>query len=249
MWAAALNYGPRPVDEGIARCEELLQRHANDRASEAGVLLYLSRLRAMCGDFEQARATIESARAIYEELGQTFAATALGGASSAAIEVLADNPSGAETELREACETCLHANATAHLASYSGKLADVLYLLGRLEEAEEWCSRSRELARPDDRDAQAWWRSVTAKLVARRGDVQAAAELAAEALAVVEQTDALNLHAKVALDYAEVLRADGRRADAAHAVLQAIRLYELKGNRVAAARARALPEVSAVAST
>ncbi len=248
-WAAALNYGPRPVGEGIARCEELLQSHANDQASEASVLLYLSRLQAMCGDFEQARATIESARSIYEQLGQTFAATAWGGASSAAIEVLANNPTAAETALREACEACRRANATAFLASYSGKLADVLYLVGRLEEAEEWSSRSRELAMPDDRDAQAWWRTVTSKLVARRGDVHAAAELAAEALAVVEQTDALNLHAKVSLDYAEVLRAGGRRAEAAHAVADAVRLYELKGNRVAAARARALAEVSTVAST
>jgi tetratricopeptide (TPR) repeat protein len=143
----------------------------------------------------------------------------------------------------------VEANATAFLASFSGKLADVLYMLGRVEDADVWAARARELATPEDRDAQAWSRAVNAKLIARRGDVGAAVALAAQALKVVEQTDALNLRAKVALDYADVLRAAGRDAEATRAVEQAIRLYELKGNRVAATRARGLLHIPAVAPT
>src|SRR5262249_46185979 len=45
--AGALFYGPCPVKEAIARCEELLAEHAGDRASEANVLLSLGKLEAM----------------------------------------------------------------------------------------------------------------------------------------------------------------------------------------------------------
>ena len=190
-----------------------------------------------------------SARSTYEELGQTFATTAFCGAAVGAIEVLAGNPNAAEPALQEACEGCQRANATALLASYSAKLADVLYMLTRFDDAEVWASSSRELATADDRDAQAWSRAVSAKLMARRGDVDAAVAVAADALDVVEHTDALNLRAKVALDYAEVLRAAGRDAEASRSTEQAIELYDLKGNRVAAARARDLLRVTPMAST
>jgi tetratricopeptide (TPR) repeat protein len=247
--ASALYYGPRAVDDGIARCDVLLREHAGDRASEASILLWLGRLEAMRGNFDDARSTVSRARSLNEDLGQTLGAEAICNAALGGIEVLDGRFDEAETALRASCEACLRANASAMLASFSAKLADVLYALDRLDEAETWCGTSRNTARPDDRDAQSWWRSVESKLAARRGDIAAAEQLAREAVEIVEQTDALNHRAKVWLDAAEVLRAAGRDAEASEAARRGISLYELKGNQVAAKRARKLLAVSQVAPT
>jgi len=247
--ASALYYGPRAVDDGIARCDVLLREHAGDRASEASILLWLGRLEAMRGNFDDARSTVSRARSLNEDLGQTLGAEAICNAALGGIEVLDGRFDEAETALRASCEACLRANASAMLASFSAKLADVLYALDRLDEAETWCGTSRNTARQDDRDAQSWWRSVESKLAARRGDIAAAEQLAREAVEIVEQTDALNHRAKVWLDAAEVLRAAGRDAEASEAARRGISLYELKGNQVAAKRARKLLAVSQVAPT
>ena len=49
------------------------------------------------------------------------------------------------------------------------------------------------------------------------------------------------------LDLAEVLRLGGRAAEADGAARRALELYERKGNRVSAARARSWPAVAAPA--
>jgi DNA-binding SARP family transcriptional activator len=244
----ALHYGPHPVEEAIARLRALLQEREGDRASEAGILLWLSRLKAMHGDFDEARETVAAAGSLYEELGQTTAVPNCA-LAVAGIEVLAGRPEAAEPALREGCEACIRFNMSALLASVAAKLADVLYTLGRYDEAETWATTSREIAGPDDRDAQSWWRTVEAKLAARRGDLEAAERLGREAVEIVEQTDALNHRAKVSLDLAEVLRLAGRDAEASETIKRAVALFELKGNVVAAQRARELLGISAVAQT
>ena len=126
------------------------------------------------------------------------------------------------------------------VASRAGELADVLYMLGRYDEAEGWASLAHEHSGAEDRDAESTWRGVQARLAARRGEFEVADRLATEALAIVDQTDALNHRAKLLLDYADVLRLAGRDAEAVEAVRRAIQLYELKGNIVAAGQARLL---------
>ena len=79
------------------------------------------------------------------------------------------------------------------------------------------------------------WRRVRAKLLARRGDVEAAERLAREATSRAARTDFLDLRAHAVADLAEVLRLAGRSEESAAAVQEAIRLYERKGNTAAAA--------------
>ncbi len=246
---SALYYGPRPVDEGIAVCRKLLDEHAEDRGSEASILLNLGGLEAMQGRLEDARATVARARSLSEELGQTFAVQSFCAAMAGAIEVLAGHLDTAATLWREACEACIRFSASAHLASFAAELADVLYALDRLDEAEAWVATSRESAGAEDRDAQVSWRSVASKLAARRGEADLAERLAREAGAVADETDALNQRARAALALAEALRSAGREAEAAEAVERAAKLYDLKGNVVAAGRARELLQRPAAART
>lgn len=237
--ASALFYGPTPVDEAIARCEALLEAHADDRASEANVLVWLGPLEAMRGRFEGARRRLSRARVRYEELGQAQGAITCGFASGV-IEMLAGRPDAAELALRESCAACERLRETEQLANRAAELADTLYVQGKDDEAETWARISRENSSRDDLAAQAAWRGATAKLRARAGAVGEAEALAREEIALMASTDLLNDRARALLDLAAVLRAAARNDEAEVEIQQAIELLDRKGNVVAAKRARAL---------
>ena len=174
------------------------------------------------------------------ELGQMFIAVDHCGFVGAAIEQFAGRPEAAEELLRRACDVCLGADETALLATRAAQLAEAIYVQGRYEEAEEWVRISREHAVAADLDAEMHWRSINAKLQARSGNVTDAEDGARRAVALSDQTDALNDRAQTLLDLAEVLRLAGRHDEALEPVRRALALYERKGNAVAAERARLL---------
>jgi tetratricopeptide (TPR) repeat protein len=118
-------------------------------------------------------------------------------------------------------------------------LAQVLCDAGRYDEAEELTRASEEAARPNDVHANVRWRSTRARLLARAGNLDAAEDLAREAVAFATDSDFLNTHADTLMDQAEVLRLAGRGVEARVAIEEAIALYEQKGNAVSAATARA----------
>ena len=65
-------------------------------------------------------------------------------------------------------------------------------------------------------------------------------ELAAGAVELAETTDALNQHAKACRDLGEVLTRAGRTEDARAAYIDALELYEAKGNVVGLRQVRVL---------
>ena len=75
-------------------------------------------------------------------------------------------------------------------------------------------------------------------MLARRAEIDEAEALAREAMAIAEATDFVNYRADALLDLSQVLEASGRGDEAIAAASEALRLYELKGNMVAAAAAR-----------
>ena len=78
-------------------------------------------------------------------------------------------------------------------------------------------------------------------MLAQTGDHDAAADLIARALALVDSTDCLNQRANVRLDHARVLQLTNP-AGAAEAAAAAAALYDEKGNSVSGGRARRLAE-------
>ena len=56
-------YGPMPVPEAIATCEEVLARAQDDRKAKALAELAIGRLEAMRGNFERARLLYRRSRA------------------------------------------------------------------------------------------------------------------------------------------------------------------------------------------
>ena len=119
------------------------------------------------------------------------------------------------------------------------ELGQALYALGRYDEAMDLSVESERLAATDDLQTQVLWRALRAKLLAREGRAAEAELLAREAVAIVEQTEFVLVHASALMDLAEVLRLGGRRDEAIPALEAARRLYEQKGDRVSTARTQA----------
>jgi DNA-binding SARP family transcriptional activator/ATP/maltotriose-dependent transcriptional regulator MalT len=237
MLVGAVWFGPTPVRDGIRRYEEILARPAEQRRIRASVLRALAGLKAMEGDFEQARGAMADSRAILEDLG--LHVTAASAAETAAIiELLAGDPAAAEHELRMSSRRLEEMGDTTVTPVLAALLAQALYAQERDSEALAFTEVSEAAATADDLSAHVQWRAARAKVLARLGRLGEAEALAREAVALAEQTDFLVVHADALVDLAEVLRA-GARAEEAGAVLRdAVRLYERKGNRVAARRAR-----------
>src|SRR5205823_6883894 len=108
-----------------------------------------------------------------------------------------------------------------------------------IDEADSATQVAEELSAPDDVLAQALWRQVRAKLLARAGEHEEAERLAREAVSLLGQTDMLNSHANALTDLAEVLALTGRPEAALPDLERAVGLFERKGNAVQAGRARA----------
>jgi ATP/maltotriose-dependent transcriptional regulator MalT len=103
-------------------------------------------------------------------------------------------------------------------------LAQTLYAQGKLDEAEDLARTGAEIAAEDDIESQAVLRSVTAKILARRGDVGEGVRLAREATALLAKTDDILARTEALVDLAEVLRAAGDEDDALIALDEALEL-------------------------
>ena len=244
--AAALFYGPAPVQAGLERCDELLGE-ATDRAGRANVVAFMAGLHALGGHFDEARRLIGEAASTYEEIGEVYALANNSGRVLSRIELLAGDPPAAERALRQCCETFERVRDRAGLSTLASELADTLYMQGRYDEAVSWIELAERSVPRDDLSAQYWRRRVRAKLLARTDSHDEAETIAMEAVGLAEGTDALNDRAVVMLDVAEVLRLAGRPGDAAGFVERARGLFERKGNVVSAADARSLLDELAVA--
>jgi ATP/maltotriose-dependent transcriptional regulator MalT len=194
----------------------------------------------MRGRFGEARRLVARARTVYEQLGQHALAEINCAPIEARIELLAGDAGAAERTLRASCDALQRMGGVSYLATRTAELGDALCELEQYDEAEHLSRRAEELGAKDDVLTQLLWRSLRARVVARDGRLVDAEALSLEAQQLAEGTDALNSHAKVLLDRAEVLRLRGKRHEAGEAVVRAIELFDRKGNAVAAKRAHSL---------
>ncbi|TMK80382.1 MAG: tetratricopeptide repeat protein [Actinobacteria bacterium] len=239
MWLLRTSwFGPRPVDEGIRLCKEVLAQPGIEPGLNSVALQVLGCLHGMQGDFDRGRELIHRAREMQVELGMMVAA----GAScmvGVELELYANNPAAAEEEARWGYGVLEAMGERSFLSTVAGHLAEALYGQGRYDEAEEAARTANELGAPEDIETHRLWKAVQAKVLARRGDFEEAERLGREAVALVDRTDAYS-RAKVRLDLAEVLSLAGRADDAARVVREAISIYEEKGLTAGVRQAEAL---------
>jgi tetratricopeptide (TPR) repeat protein len=239
LLVGAAFFGPMRVPAAIGVCEAIAAQPGQQRRIRASALRALAGLKAMAGDFEEARKLVAAHKAMVEELGLRVTA-ASAAETYGIVEMLGGDPEAAERELGWGYGVLEEIGETQNFPDLAAKLADALYAQGRDDRALELSEVSERATAPDDLSAGVQWRSVRAKLLARRGDADQAEALGSEAVAMASETDFLVLHGDALMDLAEVLRSAGRQRDSTALVEQGLELYEEKGNVVAAERARSL---------
>jgi class 3 adenylate cyclase/tetratricopeptide (TPR) repeat protein len=232
-------YGPTPAEEGIAFCDSLAESDVVNVADKAHALQVRALLLAMAGDFDGSRSSSVRARALIEEFELTLQ-RGIYAIDVGLAELVAGDLDRSERELREGHDLLVEIGDTGVRSSLDAILSDVLFLLGRDDEALVFAEASRTAGAIDDLDSQPRWRGARARVLARRGEHEEALELVGEALALLEPTDFIGQHAYVCDVHGEVLTASGRPAEAVAAVERAIAFHEQKGNVVSAARSRAV---------
>jgi hypothetical protein len=91
---------------------------------------------------------------------------------------------------------------------------------------------------PDDVDAQTRLRTIRAKLLLQRNELEAAERVAGEAVALATGTDYIGINAAARVALADVLSTIGDGDGATRALSEALELYERKENLVQAEQTR-----------
>jgi tetratricopeptide (TPR) repeat protein len=158
------------------------------------------------------------------------------------VEMVCGDWLAAERELRQGYDELASMGDKNYLAITAGWLAHCLYRQGRYDEADDFAGICEKSAAKSWIAAQVLWRGARAMLHARGGDVATGEALARQAVDLALRTDRVDTQTDALMDLAEVLVVSGRRAEAVPVVADALRRYEAKEVRPAAARARALLE-------
>jgi predicted ATPase len=231
------NFGPLPVEEGIARCKKFHDEAEDDAFIRGNACVELGALEAMRGDFRLARELLAEGLRTIADLGFSLRA-AMSAQEAFYVEMLAGDTEEALRIMRESYATLEPMGERGYLSSAAALLAHALSAQGELDEAERFSQTSEDASAPDDVFSQVLWRSARAKIRARRGEFAEAETLGREAVALADTTDLLNTQGDTLADLAEVIALAGRPAEAIAVLEQAAERFERKGNRTSLDRVR-----------
>ena len=223
--------GPTPADEALRTLDAVLPDVPHPQP-----LLFRSQLLAMLGRFEEAW---DVARVASDRLLELTGGADGGEFTLADIAALAGDFDTAARHLRAFCDFLTEHGQRGLLSTFAPMLGRAFCILGRYDEAAPQAQLGRELGEEHDVATQALWRQVQALVESHAGRHVQAEQLAQEAVALIDQTDALNFAGAALSDLAEVLLVAGRADDAAAALEQALERYERKRNVAAAVQTRA----------
>ena len=197
IWA-----GPTEAEAGIARCEQIRERVGNDkkalpRRSSRG----RSSKRASGASTKPAPASTTPERSCRRR--SPFGSAAAGPVRRLGGAHRRRRGSG-RARARAGYEVLTEIGEVSWLSTVAAILGEAVYAQGRLAEAEELVKLSESMAPPDDVYSNVTWRSVRAKVRARRGDAEAE-RLAAEAVELARTGDFLHLQWHALMSQAEVL--------------------------------------------
>ena len=221
--------GPTPVAQAISQCEGLISEGLTDRQVEAGIMCKLAQLRAMNGELDVARKLYLQARSALRDLGAALLA-AHSGIDLLRIELLGGDLAVAERDARVDHDFLGQIGEKYYRSTMAALLSRVVRDQGRDDEALELSDVAEKATAKDDFDSQSLWRSIRAPIIARRGDLGLAEDLAMTAVSMVRDSEAPELKADALCELATVLQLAGRREEARAAAGEAIELYTAKGS-------------------
>ena len=224
---------PDPRAGGHPTVSSVLEETSQNPVVRPAFLVSLGGLHAMCGRFDEARRLLGQGRSLFEELGLRVWVAGMS-LVSADVELLAGDAEAAEPDLRVAYEALERMGDHGLLSAVAAQLGRTLCAQEQYDAAERFAQISQELAHSDNVAAQMLWRTTRSKAPTRRQRLEEAESLARQACEITEETDALNSQGLSLTTLAEVLFLAGRGKEAAPLLAWALRLFEQKGNLVAA---------------
>ena len=146
------------------------------------------------------------------------------------MEILAGESEDAESHLRVAHAMSLEMGIRRMAGQIAGDLAQVVFELGRQDEAFAIAEELR--ANPPAYDVLAlnMWRGVHGKVLASRGGVEEAEQEVREGLAFAERSGAPMIAGRLSLDLASVLMLAGKKDEAVQTMDGAVGWYAAKGS-------------------
>jgi len=228
MLGAAV-FGPRPVPDAIARCEEILAEGSRQKRVMASALRALAALKAMAGDFDEARLLLQRFSAIVDDLGLRVTA-ASAAETYAEVELLAGDPVAAEHRLRSGYAQLEEMGESSTSANLAALLAQALHVQGREDEA---VAVSDLTPAEDDVSAQVHLFGARARALASVGRLDEAERLARAAVERARTTDFLVMSGDAYCDLAAVLLVAGQIDEARSLLEEALQAYRQKQHLVA----------------
>ena len=242
LYAGSGLYGPAPADEVMRRCERIREMARGNPTAEAGAIRSMGVLKAMRGQIDAGRELVRTSAQLLEDHGLKMRATFVSEAMGF-IETLAGDHAAAERALRAAHDEVSRLGELGYQSTAAALLAHTICAQGRFEEADRFCDIAEKIGAEDDLATQVLWRTARAKVLAARGEQEAAAALARAAVTLAERTDDTNMCADSLMDLAGVLSVTGDSAERVDAIRRARKLYVQKGNVVSAGLAERLESV------
>jgi class 3 adenylate cyclase/tetratricopeptide (TPR) repeat protein len=243
--ARAALYGPRPVPDAIRRCTEL-SGLAGGRLVRAAIEGIIGVLEAMRGSPAEARLAHARSEQLFDELGLTTSQASMG-MYAGISELITGDFERAERIFRRGYELLERLGEHSWLSTTAALLARAVYAQGRLDEAYDLTVASEQSTAQDDVGTHVIWRGTRAKVLAARGDTEAAEACAREAVRWARRTDFPTFQAEALADLGETLRLTGRDGEAMPFFEEARRLYDEKGDVVSATAIRRLLGVAGAA--
>jgi class 3 adenylate cyclase/tetratricopeptide (TPR) repeat protein len=240
MRAPDFVWGPGRVEEGLAYATEIVERLGHVPGMQQFALHLRGHMQARLGEFTGALEAIGTYRSNLRELGKEreYAVTA-----NCVWDVClwSGDWQHGEAALREAQELLERRGNKAVLSEVARGLAEAALRQSNLDEAERFCELGEEVTSSEDVESEAHVALLRARIRAARGDLAVAEEGARRAIEIYSRTDYLERAADAWLTLGEILRAQGDSGGNT-AALEALTLYERKGNVVGAGWARAFLE-------
>jgi class 3 adenylate cyclase/tetratricopeptide (TPR) repeat protein len=239
VYASAAVLGSTPVDRAMAECLRVIERVRGDRRAEATIEGAVAQLHAMRGEFEAARAAYGREQDLLRDLGagRDAASTSI---ESSKVEILAGDLERAEAELRRDDADLEQMGERYFRSTVAALLARVVALRGETEEAARVLETASQIADPDDVELRVLIGSARALIARQDGRNEEAVALAGEAATLAEKTHDLRLRAEALRDLGAAYESSGRRDEARRPLMEALNLYEAKGDVVSASATRRL---------
>ncbi len=227
--ATALVHGPTPVERARSELAALMHEFRDSRNVWAAIAGSAAVIHTMATADEIATDLMTTSRELLAEYDDRLRITTAWMPNQLSILRLRGDAHSARALLGEWREQLTATGDNAYLSTALVQLAD-LTVDDPSAETDLLLEEASQRASADDRLVQALLRSVSAKRLALRGDLDEAQRLIAEAAVVLRESDALGDRARIELDRARVLELSGDDDGAGAALAEARRLFQAKGN-------------------